>query len=296
MTPLTFEPVELNKQSNYLNYLNECPLKASDYSFVNLWSWADTYGLVWAWSRELVWIKQTRPREAFWAPVGRWDQIDWKEYADDCFEQNLPFVRVPEMLVALWQESFVDDRVSAETTREHWDYVYSVPELSTLTGNRFHKKKNLINQFKKKYEFEYLPLSDEMIDLAAGMQENWCTWRDCESNEALDAENAAISKVLQHWRQLQRMTGGAIMVDSKLAAYTVAERFTEDTLLIHFEKGEPSYKGVYQAINQMFLKNAGNDFKFVNREQDLGDEGLRRAKLSYHPTQFLKKYRVTVGH
>jgi hypothetical protein len=87
--------------------------------------------------------------------------------------------------------------------------------------------------------------------------------------------------------------GGLLRVAGRLVAYTVAERLATDTLLIHFEKGNPNFKGVYQAINQAFLAhNAEAAIRWVNREQDLGDEGLRRAKLSYHPETFVKKYEV----
>ena len=79
-----------------------------------------------------------------------------------------------------------------------------------------------------------------------------------------------------------------------MAAYTVAEALTPDTLVIHFEKGDTQYKGIYQAINQMFLAHEADSYKWVNREQDLNDEGLRKAKLSYHPADFLRKYRVTL--
>ncbi|MCP4667127.1 MAG: DUF2156 domain-containing protein, partial [Deltaproteobacteria bacterium] len=75
-------------------------------------------------------------------------------------------------------------------------------------------------------------------------------------------------------------------------AYTVAETMSEDTLLIHFEKGDPAFKGVYQAINHMFLEHSTGNFKIVNREQDLDNEGLRKAKLSYQPFDFVKKYQV----
>ena len=80
-----------------------------------------------------------------------------------------------------------------------------------------------------------------------------------------------------------------------MVAYTVAERLTRDTLLIHFEKGNPEYKGVYQAVNQMFLANLTDEFIIVHREQDLDDEGLRKAKLSYNPMDFLRKYKVTIS-
>ena len=83
------------------------------------------------------------------------------------------------------------------------------------------------------------------------------------------------------------------MVDGSMVAYTVAEALTSDMLLIHFEKGDTQYKGIYQAINQMFLADAAAPYTFVNREQDLNDEGLRKAKQSYHPEDYLRKFRVT---
>ena len=288
-----FEPVDLSRQIEYLQFLDRCPVKSSDYSFINLWSWADIYGLEWAWTNDLVWIRQTIPQEEFWAPVGNWNQIDWETTCTACFDTDVSFIRIPETLATSLQQ-VPGNRVSMEPVRDHWDYIYSIDELTHLKGNRFHKKKNLVNQFKKKYDFEYTFLTDEAIAQAAGMQESWCTWRDCESNEALDAENAAISNVLGNWQHLERITGGALLVEGKMVAYTVAEHLTDDTLLIHFEKGDPEYKGVYQAINQLFLQQSGNDFQIVNREQDLGNEGLRKAKLSYLPIDFLKKFSVKI--
>ena len=89
------------------------------------------------------------------------------------------------------------------------------------------------------------------------------------------------------------MLGGAIMVDNAMVAYTVAEALTPQSIVIHFEKGDTRYKGVYQAINQMFLAHSASDFLTVNREQDLNDEGLRKSKLSYNPLEFVSKSRVT---
>ena len=102
------------------------------------------------------------------------------------------------------------------------------------------------------------------------------------------------AKIFKNWDQFTGTLGGAILVDGAMVAYTVAEGLTNDTVVIHFEKGDTQYKGVYQPINQMFLANSAGRFSRVNREQDLGDPGLRKAKLSYHPVEFLQKYRVTV--
>jgi hypothetical protein len=131
-----------------------------------------------------------------------------------------------------------------------------------------------------------------MIEQALNMQEDWCTWRDCENDDTLVAENNAISRVLYGWRNLDGITGGALLVDQIIMAYTIAETMPDKSIIIHFEKACPDHKGSYQAINQIFLSNAPEGYTIVNREQDLGDEGLRKAKLSYHPVDYIKKYQV----
>ncbi|TFG39100.1 MAG: DUF2156 domain-containing protein, partial [Syntrophobacterales bacterium] len=132
------------------------------------------------------------------------------------------------------------------------------------------------------------------IEQAMAMQEDWCTWRDCESSDMLSAENRAILRIFDRWDRFDRVMGGALFVENIIVAYTLAEPLTADTLVIHFEKGCPAYKGVYQAINQLFVARSAGGFRFVNREQDLDNEGLRKAKLSYNPVEFLKKSKVTI--
>jgi hypothetical protein len=251
------------------------------------------YGLYWAWSDQMVWIKQTIPKEVFWAPVAPWPEIDWNRCFDEYFDSTAVFHRVPEDLMVLWKEK-IGNRIFIEESREHWDYLYDVNELTQLGGRRFHKKKNLLNQFKKNYDFQFVPLDVEMIDMAMALQEKWCTWHDCQSLDALAAENLAISRVLGSWEKLEDPIGGAILVDRQMVAYTIAEPLSKDTLVIHFEKGNVDFKGTYQAVNQMFLEYFGQNFKIVNREQDLGDAGLRKSKLSYNPSDFLKKYRISL--
>lgn len=283
----------MDQQHAYLELFSGCAQKSSDYTFVNLWGWAQEYGLYWAWSDELVWIKQTIPEELYWAPVGPWENINWKVCFDEYFNSRAIFTRIPENLLRFWRDS-LKNKFRVQEARGHWDYLYAVPELIELKGKRFHKKKNLLNQFKKKYNYRFVPFGTEMTDRALAMQENWCTWRDCESSESLSAENRVISKILESWDRLDGISGGAILVGDEMVAYTLAERLSENSLVVHFEKGNTDFKGIYQAINQMFLEHSGDQFKIVNREQDLDDEGLRKAKLSYNPVGFLKKFRVAL--
>ena len=291
---LHFEPIQIEKQEAYLELLHSCPQVTSDYSFSNLFGWGEEYGLSWAWQDQLVWIRQEKPQPGYWAPIGRWDRIGWPALFDRQLDPGFIFTRVPERLVHIWRDTF-KGRIDVEEERNHWDYLYSIEELVELKGNRFHKKKNLLKQFKKKYAYRYEHFGANMIEPAMAMQADWCNWRDCESSEVLSAENRSVQKILTHWDRLIGLTGGALMVEDIIVAYTIAEKITDDTVVVHYEKGCPDYKGVYQAINQMFLKHLPREFKWVNREQDLGEEGLRKAKLSYNPERFLKKYRVNIA-
>lgn len=289
--PLEFEPIDMRQQDAYQEKLALCRQIASDYSFINLWGWGPDYGLQWAWSDGLVWLKQSLPQKALWAPVGDWSNIDWGGVLEKAGTTADRIIRVPEALQKIWLDT-LPSPPGIEETRGQWDYLYDRQALAELKGNRYHKKKNLLNQFIKKYDHTYFTFSAEMVEQALAMQEDWCTWRDCESDETLAAENKAIERVLKQWPAFKNITGGAIRVGQQIAAYTIAEAMPDRTLVIHFEKGNPEYKGSYQAINQMFLQKSADAFERVNREQDLDNEGLRKAKLSYHPIDFVRKYQA----
>jgi len=287
-----FEPLSLEKQDRYLELLGMSGTAASDYSFINLWGWAEEYGLQWSFDKNLVWIRQTLPARIFWAPVGSLDGVDWKQALSSLGTHEATFTRVPKELAEVWERQLAG-RMEALEDRGNWDYLYNAQELVALSGNRFHKKKNLVNQFRKKYLSRYVDLTPDLIGKTRDMQEKWCEWRDCESSLTLSAENRVIDRVLGAWESLRNIIGGAIMVDERLVAFCIAESFSRDTLIIHFEKGFTEFLGSYQAINQMFL-TAHREFTLVNREQDMDEEGLRQAKLSYNPVDFVRKYRVVI--
>ena len=292
MTALSFEPIHLSMQADYARVLAATPQVPSDYSFTNLWGWAEEYGLEWAWKNELVWIRQQRPQPAFWAPMGDWAAADWPDVLS-AFPDTPRFIRVPESLQNIWTERFPKGLEITET-RGQWDYIYLAENLINLSGNRYHKKKNLVNQFKRKYAYTYLPMNADMVAKALDMQSDWCIWRDCEAHESLAAENRVIERILDQWEALEGLTGGAVLVEGVLACYTIAEASADNHLIIHFEKGDPEFKGSYQAINQLFLAHEASPDTRVNREQDLDNAGLRKAKLSYLPIDFIRKNEIRI--
>lgn len=292
MISMTFESISLSRQEDYLNLLKLCNTNASDYSFANLWGWAAEYGLQWSFDpgRNLVWLCQTVPEKIFWAPIGRWEQ-DWAGIFSE-MQLGGKFTRIPFDLAHLWQEQLPG--ISLNEAKDHWDYLYPVEQLVRLKGNKLHKKKNLLNQFLRKYDFQYVQLDVEMVENALTLQSEWCLWKECEDSEALEAENSAIVRVFHDWEEIRGIFGAGLLLDGHMIAYTVAEGLNPETLVIHFEKGCPQYKGVYQAINQLFLSRSGGGYEWVNREQDLGDPGLRKAKESYLPQDFARKYEICI--
>ena len=164
---------------------------------------------------------------------------------------------------------------------------------ATLPGNRYHKKRNHLRGFEKAYGIDYRPLDDAMVEDVLGLQDDWCQWHECEDSPSLRAENEAINRVLSHWELLDGLCGGSLYVDGQMVAFSVGEALDEKTLGVHYEKGLNGFRGVYQTINACFSREAGNGFELLNRAQDLDEEGLRQAKMTYLPTDFLRKYQVS---
>ena len=173
--------------------------------------------------------------------------------------------------------------------RDNFDYLYLREELVKLSGTKFHKKKNLINAFISSYSYEGKPLLDKYLNDAFFVLESW------RKGKANPGDYHAAKEALEKMEELQ-LCGGIYYIDGKPAAYTLGEELGNgDTFVIHFEKAVGEYKGLYQFINQSFAAILPEKYKTINREQDLGDEGLRQAKMTYRPAGFVKKYRAVVS-
>jgi len=175
--------------------------------------------------------------------------------------------------------------------RDDYDYLYRVKELVDLAGKDFHAKKNLVAQFRKKYVFRYLNLTPDLLKECLRLQEEWCNLKNCSGDETLAMENTMVRELLKHFGCLD-LFGAVILIDGKIRAFTVGERLNRNTAVIHIEKADTEYRGIYQAINNLFCENSLSGYEFVNREQDDGKCGLRKAKLSYHPVRFIVKYNI----
>lgn len=170
---------------------------------------------------------------------------------------------------------------------DNYDYVYLSRDLIELRGRKFHKKRNHINSFLKQYEYTYEPIGRDNIDECIRLELEW--FRERGRKKGLEEEKAAIIEALNNFDALG-LVGGAIRVDGSIQAFAIGELLNPDMAMIHFEKGNTDYDGIYPLINQQFTEHAFSHVTYINRQEDMGIPGLRRAKRSYNPVKMVNKY------
>ncbi len=190
-----------------------------------------------------------------------------------------------------WLETQYPGQFSVEENRDSWDYVYRSEDLAELSGRKYHQKRNFLHRFAE-YGAVYAPITERDFDDCIIFAADAYNAR-LEGDHSGIAEQFAIDTYFRYFRELG-LQGGTLRLDGKLIAMTVGEPLNSDTFCVHIEKADTAYAGVYAAINQQFSAHIREQgFAFINREEDLGLEGLRKAKQSYHPITMLKKLCVT---
>ena len=291
---LDFHKFTWQDKDKYTPYFQASPVHYSEYSFFCLWAWLHAYPLEIAYTENLCWFKSDGPLPGMFGPAGNWNAVtDWdKELAH--FKPGDVVYDVPgqvrDILAGREGLRFTPDR-------DQFEYVYSVKDLVGLKGKAYAHKRNRVRAFLDGYEWDYYELTPELFCEVMDFQERWRVHREetmtPEEAASLDDEDLAIRNAFDKWEEF-KLCGGVIKVDGKVIAYTIAEELDPENLDARFEKAFPEYAGSYQAINFMFLKNHGTGYKYVNREEDMGELGLREAKESYNPIMMLEKYQMEI--
>ena len=176
--------------------------------------------------------------------------------------------------------------------RNRSDYLYLRTSLASLTGKALQPKRNHINKFLKTYaDWTYEPIEKSNIQDCLEMERLWCIANGCDKNNGMEQERQAVLFALHHFEELG-LLGGLLRVERRIVAFTFGMPINADTFGVHVEKANSEIEGSYALINREFARNVPEQFVYLNREEDLGIEGLRRAKLSYKPEIILSKYRV----
>ena len=196
-------------------------------------------------------------------------------------------------------ENLFPDRFTFEPNRDYFDYIYYAEDLTFLRGKKFQSKRNFVSRFKKQEGWSYEPLGKDNLKECAVMSISWCAKYGCGKDPSMASESCSVKNALQNFEELG-LIGGLLRLDGKVVAFTIAEKTNSDTLLVHVEKAYGDIVGAYPAIANEFLRNSiivdqqtGElSVKYINREDDAGDLGLREAKMQYHPLFLLEKYSV----
>jgi hypothetical protein len=288
-----FKPVELRDKDIIDYFLREDPPQISELTFTNLFIWEHRYHPRWVQKDNcLLIILNPEDSSPFGLPpVGQGDKIKALENLCHELEKISPEVKICRLSEEFLKKYVDHDRYSQMLDRDNCDYVYSSLDLIQLAGRKYHRKKNLLNRFLKSYAFEYRALDIDLVECFLDMQEHWCRIKECTDKPGLLAEDYAIYRALTHFEELD-YKGGAIQIKSRVEAFSLGEVLNPVTSVIHIEKANPEITGLYSAINQLFCSNSWSDMKYINREQDLGIEGLRKAKESYYPHHMVNKYTI----
>ncbi|PAF44592.1 phosphatidylglycerol lysyltransferase domain-containing protein [Helicobacter sp. 11S02629-2] len=294
---IVFKEISLENKDLIKSYLAKETFLISDITFGNLFIWRHARKIEYAIVKDCLIIKTTyEGKNPFiFFPIGEGDKkqalLDLKTYFQSSGER-LELHSVESKNLELLKELFPDAKV--ELNRDRSDYVYVTKELIELKGRKFHKKKNHFNRFLEEHAgFTYEPMSEANLEELIELQTKWHKLNDDPSDKGLYFEHVGIIDVFKHFDKLG-LEGGLIRCSGNIMAFSFGEIATNEMCVIHIEKADISYRGAYQAINQQLLSHAFSMILYANREEDLGIEGLRKAKLSYNPTMIVEKYEVLV--
>lgn len=188
---------------------------------------------------------------------------------------------------------YLRDSKGVEITedRDSFDYLYLRRDLAELPGNRFHKKKNRVSYFTGRHAHVVEPYSREHLHGSLKLLDEWRRVRAALESPSLMQEADATDEALQLAEQLG-LKGLVVLVEGVVKAFVLGDKLNETTSVCQFEKADPFLEGLYQFADREFSRLCFTECDYVNREQDLGEPNLRRSKLSYHPVELVKKYRV----
>lgn len=269
---------------------------ACEFCFGNLYMWSGVFQNTIARHDDLLLARDVDDfgKPLYLYPCGVGDKRAAIEaLLDLATEENCPltlYCLTPEKREEL--ESLFPGQFTFEERRAYFDYIYEVEALANLAGRKYHGKRNHVSYFKKTYAWQYEPITKDNLEECYQMTIEWKKQNEQKNPEELEGEFRAIQRAMQHFFDLQ-FIGGLLRVDGKVVAYTFGEKMNDTLFCTHVEKAFADYRGAYPTINQEFAKQALSEFKLVNREEDTGSEGLRRAKESYYPTILLPKYTAT---
>ena len=281
---MDFKPVRAEDKETINKYLKHVRSRSCDMSFAAIYLWRGFYNLEYAECEDMIVFRSNEEETSFSLPLGAGDpKKALDRVLEYCREEGIPpvFHSISREMEQYLNEQY-PGQFRVEFDRDIADYIYETQALIELKGRKYHGKKNHINKFSKMYDWSYEAITPENTQECLDMLKKWKAQNFATEDLEKHAE-ICVSEASLREREFLGRTGGLLRVDSQVVAFTVGEQIHPDTFCVHIEKAFADIQGAYSMINQQFLIHEAADCKYVNREDDVGDPGLRKAKLSYHP-------------
>ncbi|MCI6811255.1 MAG: phosphatidylglycerol lysyltransferase domain-containing protein [Lachnospiraceae bacterium] len=270
--------------------------KCCEFSFCNNYLWAPFYEMRYAIIEDmLVFLAQGR-QPSVGVPLAK-DEASERNLGKvvSILEEYFVSVQAPFQMHLVTEEKFAQleaqfpGKYVIEYNRDQADYIYEVERMISLSGKKLHGKRNHINKFKENNpNWRYEPLSQENVSACVKMAEEWREKNLCDEKGEKHTEFCVTLRALDEYEQLG-LKGGVLRIEDRVVAFTLGEELNRETFVVHIEKAMADIQGAYPMINQQFLVHEASQYKYVNREEDMGEEGLRKAKLSYYPVFLQEK-------
>jgi hypothetical protein len=255
---LSFEPLSLTHQGLVDDFFRRFPPQISEFTFTNLFIWRHYYQLRVSVVHGFLTLLGQPPGSApfLFPPLGEGDIRTWTQTVFETLRQAGHRVRISRVPGPVTDELAALPGVELVMDRDNSDYVYLTENLVQLSGNRYHSPKNHVNRLKKNKDWDYFPLTPELVSECLNLQEAWCRLRQCEESPSLLNEEQAIVEAFKHIDFLP-YRGGVIRIRGKVEAFSLGEILNPETVVIHVEKANPEIPGLYALINQQFLERSG---------------------------------------
>lgn len=288
---LEFKSIEVSDKKWVDEILKKTPRPSMEYNFTTMFIWGKIYNTRLAKKDGFLFYSSGKKTPSFLFPIGEGDKVsavgELISYAKS-LEIPLRFYSLSEEQKEFLIKNFPKQFEFSENI-DFEDYVYERESLANLKGKSLSSKRNHINRFiENNPDWKYEKINKDNIKKAIAMHNEWCDHVSCDSEEGLSDETCAVRRAFKYFDELG-LKGAMISVGEKIVAFTMGDELNEETFLVHIEKAYADIQGAYPMINKQFVINECEGYRFINREDDAGDEGLRRAKLSYKPIAKIKK-------
>ena len=283
-----FKPVSLSDREILISHYAKFPQVHSDNTFTNIVCWNHYAHYQYVYRNDnILLLSQFGEKIRYRPPIGPQnpdllhDLIALAIKSSDNFPLVILDPETRDWISGLYPE------LNFYPERKYFDYVYRATDLANLPGKKYLTIRHQLNQFLRNCSPKVEQITKNNIGEINDFLEQWCEWKDCDAEPILIHEKEAVFYAMSHFIEL-KLSGLAIREKGTIKAMAIFEKLNKDTAVVHFEKGLPECKGIYREINAETAKFLAKDYTYINRESDMGVEGIREAKLRYHPDHMVE--------